>query len=128
LLFFAIIIQINILNHKLPLEQRVAVAHHPAFIIVLTDWIGVINDLPLLLQFFDVRIQTHLADGADGGSADFQRYPLTGFRHKKALRLQIGQEPTLGLAIGVRDVIARKRPFARQITYFWHDCSIFVLF
>ncbi len=88
-----------------------------------------VNDLAFLFEFFDVCVQTHLADGAEGRAAHFQGNPFARFRHEEFLRLQVRVETALRLAVGVRYMVARDRLFPRQITNFRHDsvdlCGVF---
>jgi hypothetical protein len=81
----------------------------------------VVDDLAFLFQFFDVGVQAHFADRADGCAAYFERDPFARFRHEELLRLQVRVETALRLAVGVRYVVARYRLFPRQITNFRHD-------
>lgn len=109
LLFFAIVIDSQIVNVR---DRSVLAA---------VFRIAVVNDLAFLFQFFDVRVQTHFADGADGCTADLEGHPFTRFRHEELLRLQVRVETALRLAVGVRYMVARDRLFPRQITNFRHD-------
>ena len=83
--------------------------------------LGVKNDLAFFLKFFDVGVVAQFINGAYRRGTHLEGYPLAGFRHKKTLRLQVRVETALRFAVGVRYVVARDRPFSRQITNFRHD-------
>jgi len=84
----------------------------------------VINNLALLLQFFNVLEKAELRDGPNGRSAHFQRDPFASFWHKEFFGLQIGVKTSLRLSVGVRDVVARHGLLPRQVAYFWHKIKI----
>jgi hypothetical protein len=66
-------------------------------------------------------VQAVLIDGPQSFRRDLQRDPLVFFGQKKALGLQIRQEPPLGLDIRVGNAISGDRRLSRNLTNSSHD-------
>ncbi len=78
----------------------------------------------LFFGFSKRGFQTILVDGSDYRSSYFKRDPLTGGRHIKTLRPQVGDKLTLGFIISVRYVITHAGSFSGNLTNSSHDLSI----
>lgn len=81
--------------------------------------------LSLFPQFLYYGIQTILVDGADRLGRQLEGNPFVFFGQVKALFLQIGQETTLGLDVGVRNLVSTDRYFTCNLTYSSHDNRIY---
>lgn len=80
----------------------------------LRCWI--IGDFAFFLQLLDVLVDTKFGDRPDGTGAHFERYPFVRFRNEKLFGLQVWEKTTLGLCVGVGDVVPRDRLLSRQVT------------
>lgn len=101
-------------------KERWLVESHLSVGFLAANLVTVVNNLALLLQFFDILQQAKFADGAHGRSGYFQGYPFAGLRHKEFLRLKVGVKAAFRFAVGVRNVVSCNWLFARQITNFRH--------
>ncbi len=72
-------------------------------------------------QFFHYGVQTSLVDGPDGISRYLKGHPLILFSQEELLGLQVGQETTLGLDVGVRDLVPPDWGLSGNLTYACHN-------
>ena len=71
-------------------------------------------------RFFHHRRDTILCYGLDRLRADLQSNPFSFFRNVKTLFLEIGEEPSFGLVVSVRNVVSHLRPLSRNLTNSCH--------
>jgi hypothetical protein len=65
--------------------------------------------------------QAIFIDGADGISRQLQRDPLVLFCQEELLCLKVRQKTTLGLNIGVGNLVTTNRRLTCNLTYSCHD-------
>lgn len=68
------------------------------------------------LQFADISVKSHFADGAKCGGRYFKLYPCAGFWHKKTFLVQVWQEAAAGFAVRVGNPVPRYRPLSGKLT------------
>ena len=76
-------------------------------------------------QIGDDLVDTDLVDQTQSGVRDAQAHPAVFRFHKETAVLQVRQEPTLGFVVGVGNVVAHHRAFARDFTFACHEDTPF---
>jgi hypothetical protein len=71
---------------------------------VLIGWI--VGDLTFFLQFLDVLVNSEFGNGADGGSAHFERYPFIRFRNEELLGLKVWVKATTRFPVRVGNIVS----------------------
>ncbi len=72
-------------------------------------------------RFLHHRRDTILCNGLQRFRDDLQSNPFSFFRNEKTLLLEIGEEPSLGLVVSVRNVVSHMRPLSRNLT---NSCNV----
>src|SRR5690606_12277337 len=90
------------------------------------QWAGGLDSFAAGAQVGQDCVDAVLVDGTDGLGRDAQANPAVFALNPEPARLQVGQETTLGLVVGVGNVVAHHGAFSGHLAYACHGCTFFV--